>query len=135
MSISNIPVSKLELQFKTEITKLYNKYFSNNRDLCEKLITEILKNPESHQFIINDLCIQGIIIDKVDNITELENCLINRDEILEKNEMWIYLIFIRDCMKNTVKKYNPKTGKGYAGTRKRYNKGKRKTRRYRRYKH
>ena len=127
--LTNVPVNAMEETLKNEINTLFAKYFINE-ELCEKLITEILKG--TYQFIINDLCIRRIILERAESIIEIDQCLINRGEILEKNEMWIFFSFIRDCMKNVIRLNKSgtsgksgksgKTGKGYTKKRKRYRK-------------
>ena len=95
-------VGVLETKLKSEIITLYKTRFKNNIDLREKLFNTIISSAEPNQFIINDLCIRGILIDHVQNISELDNCLINTEEILQKREMWIFYQFIKDSMYNVL---------------------------------
>ena len=122
-------VGVLETKLKSEIITLYKTRFKNNIDLREKLFNTIISSAEPNQFIINDLCIRGILIDHVQNISELDNCLINTEEILQKREMWIFYQFIKDSMYNVLT-----SGVGYGYARKvkgkRKSKGKKKKRQY-----
>ena len=124
---------QIETQLKTKINTVYNKHFINNPRLRERLLEKILANSQGSQFIIDDLCIRGALIDQVNySIVDLDNCLTNKVDILDADEMWIFFQMIKDSMEKVLKPGKGGYTKKKKRTSKRYQKKKRQSRKFRR---